>query len=218
MQQNLANLGGVIYIAHCTLQVVKTILHSNKATDGGLIYTTFSNVHIQNSSCIYNIADGNRGCLCIAASNVSLKYSNMSHNRAFGGAVMIFSNSDFSALKTNFYNNTAKTSGGAISQRLSGFSALDQCVFKYNSLSKAYHNFGSDIDAVQCTELRVSQSKFVHNATDPTAAIEVNRMIIPCTLFTQTTYITYDLNTCHQQITHFLMSLLREVGSLRTVD
>ena len=192
MQQNFANLGGVIYIAHCTLQVAKTILHSNKGTDGGVIYTTFSNVHIQNSSCIYNMADGNGGCLCIAASNVSLKYSIMSHNHAFaGGAVMIFSNSDFSALKTNFYNNTAKTSGGAISQRLSGFSALDQCVFKYNSLSKAYHNFGSDIDAVQCTELRVSQSKFVHNATDPTAAIEVNRMIIRCTLFTHKINISY---------------------------
>ena len=145
-----------------------------------MIYTTLSNLHIQNSSCTYNVADGNGGCLCISASNVSLKYSNMSHNRAFaGGAVMIFSNSDFSARRTNFYNNTAKTSGGAISQRLSGLPALDQFTFEYNSFSKAYHNFGSDIDAVQCTELRVSQSKFVHNATDPTAAIEVNRMIIP---------------------------------------
>ena len=192
LHHNQANLGGVIYTAHCTIQVANTSLDFNKATDGGVIYSTFSNVHIQNSSCIYNIAEGNGGCLCIAASIVSLKYSNMSHNRAFaGGAVMIFSNSDLSACKTIFCNNTAKTTGGAISKRFSGSTALDQCVFEYNSLSKAYHNFGSDIDALQCTELRVSQSKFVHNATDPTAAIEVNMMDKPCTLFTHKTNISY---------------------------
>ena len=104
LHHNHANKGGVIYIVHCTLQIANTILNFNKATDGGVIYTTFSIVNISNSSCMYNFVNGYGGCLHVATSNVSLKYSNMSHNQAFeGGSVMIFSNSDFSALKTNFY-------------------------------------------------------------------------------------------------------------------
>ena len=105
--------------------------------------------------------------------------------------VMIFSNSEFTALRTKFYNNTAVTSGGAISQRLSGFTVLEQCVFAQSSLHYAYRNFGSDIDAFQCTELRISETELLHNATDPTAAIEVNMLDIPCTLFTLKTNISY---------------------------
>ena len=167
-------------------------MDSNNATDGGAIYTTFSNVIIHNSSCNGNIAEGYGGCLYVTSSNVSLDRCNMSFNKAFaGGVVMIFSNSEFSALETKFYNNTAVVGGGAISQQLSGFTVLDHCVFQHNSLSYAYREFGSDIDAFQCTELRLSQSKLVHDATDPRAAIDVNRLDIPCTLFTFKTNISY---------------------------
>ena len=89
---------------------------------------------------------------------------------------MIFPNSEFSALKTKFYNNAAVTMGGAVAQRISGHTALDQCQFENNSIKSKYHDFGSDMMAFQCSQLRVSQSEFVHNATDPTAAMMVNML------------------------------------------
>ena len=125
--------------------------------------------------------------------------------------VMIFSNSEFTALRTKFYNNTAVTSGGAISQRLSGFTVLEQCVFAQNSLHYAYRNFGSDIDAFQCTELRISETELLHNATDPTAAIEVNMLDIPCTLFTLKTNISYGSKHLSSTNRSFLMNLLTGV-------
>ena len=114
----------------------------------------------------HNFADGYGGCLYVATSNVSLTNSEMSFNQAFeGGAVMIFPNSEFSALKTKFYNNEAVTMGGAFSQRMSGHTVLDQCQFENNSIRNKYKDYGSDITAFQCSQLRVSQSEFVHNAT-----------------------------------------------------
>ena len=127
---------------YCTLQISNTIFDSNKATDGGVIYTTFSTVNINNSSCDHNFAESYGGCLYVATSNVSLLYSNMTFNQAFeGGAVMIFSNSELSVLKTNFLNNAAVTGGGAVAQRISGHTALDQCKFKNNSIRNKYHGF-----------------------------------------------------------------------------
>ena len=123
-------------------------------------------------------------------------YSNIAFNQAFeGGTVMIFSDSEFSALKTKFYNNEAVTMGGAVAQRISGHSALDQCHFENNSVRNKYHDFGSDIMAFQCSQLRVSQSEFVHNTTDPTAAIMVNMWGGICYLFTFKTSICYG-STC----------------------
>ena len=189
---NQATKGGVIYVVHCTLHITNAILDSNNATDGGVIYTTFSNVLIHNSSCIRNFVSGYGGCLYVATSNVSLNSSNISFNQAFeGGAVMIFSNSNFNALRTKFFNNKAVTGGGAVAQRLSGNTALDQCSFQDNSVSNAYQDFGSDIEFVQCVELRVSQCKFVHNATDNTAAIMVNMWDGHCYLLTFKTNISY---------------------------
>ena len=85
LHHNQGNLGGVIYIVHCTLQIYNTIFDSNKATDGGVIYITFSVVNIHNSVCHHNFADGYGGCLYVATSNVSLINSEMSLNQAFEG-------------------------------------------------------------------------------------------------------------------------------------
>ena len=101
MDHNYGNLGGVIYIAKCTLHVANSQFVFNKAVDGGAIYAVFSTVMIHNSSCIHNVAKGPGGCVNMASSNMSLRYSNISFNEAFtSGAVMIFSNSDVSAVKT----------------------------------------------------------------------------------------------------------------------
>ena len=117
MQHNQANKGGVIYTVHCTLHIDNTLFDFNNATNGGAIYAMFSYVLIHNSSCNNNFAEGYGGCLFVSSSNVSLDLCNMFFNKAFaGGTVMIFSKSEFTALRTKFYNNTAVTSGGAISQ------------------------------------------------------------------------------------------------------
>ena len=51
--------------------------------------------------------------------------------------------------------------------------------------------FCSDILAVECSQFRVSQSEFVHSATDTTTAIMVNMWGNQCYLFTLKTNIKY---------------------------
>ena len=175
LSYNRAKFGGAIYVANCTLEVIDTILDSNNATDGGVLHVRFSNVFLQNSSCLRNFAKSYGGCLYAATSNVSLKLSDISFNQAFaGGAAIIYSNSDFIALKTKFCNNTAVTNGGAIYQRQSGHTALDQCSFRYNRVDDAYSIYGSDIRRMEGHDVRISQCEFVLAAAN-TATISFNR-------------------------------------------
>ena len=171
---NQGKFGGVIYIANCTLKIVDTTFESNNATDGGVICAMFSNVHIHNSSCINNFANGHGGCLNAASSNMSITNSDMSFNYAFsGGAVMIHPNSDFNVIETKFHNNKTVTAGGAIYRRQSGHLALDQCSFRNNCVNDSYGTLGSNIGVIEVDDVRLSHCEFVHNATDPTAAISV---------------------------------------------
>ena len=173
---NQAKFGGAIYVANCTLEIIDTIFDSNKATDGGVLHVRFSNVFLQNSSCFRNFAKSYGGCLYAATSNVSLKLSDTSFNRAFaGGAAIIYSNSDFNAGNTKFCNNTAVTNGGAIYQRQSGHTALDQCVFKYNRVDDTYNIYGSDIRRTEGHEVTLSHCEFVHSSTDRCSAFSFNR-------------------------------------------
>ena len=173
---NQAKFGGAIYSANCTLHIVDTILDSNKAIDGGVLHAVFSNVHINNSLCISNSAETYGGCMYVVTSNVSLVYSDVSLNKGYsGGAVMLLSNSDFSAVKTKFYNNTAVTLGGVIYQRRGGHMALDQCSFRYNRVNTTFGIYGSDIEIIEAHEIRVSQSEFVHTARDTCTTISFNR-------------------------------------------
>ena len=143
---NQAKFGGAIYIANCTIQIQDTLLDSNQAIDGGVLYAVFSNVQINNSLFINNSAKTYGGCVYAVTSNVSLFFSNLSFNKVYsGGTLMLLSNSDFSALKTQFYNNTAVTNGGVIYQRRSGHIALDQCSFRCNQIDDSFDIYGSDI-------------------------------------------------------------------------
>ena len=155
---NQGKFGGVIYIANCTLKIVDTSFESNNATDGGVICAMFSNVHIHNSSCINNFANGHGGCLNAASSNMSITNSDMSFNYAFsGGAVMIHPNSDFNVIETKFHNNKTVTAGGAIYRRQSGHLALDQCSFRNNCVNDSYGTLGSDIGVIEVDDVRLSQ-------------------------------------------------------------
>ena len=112
----------------------------------------------------FEISPKATGCLYAATSNVSLKLSDISFNQAFaGGAAIIYSNSDFIALKTKFCNNTAVTNGGAIYQRQSGHTALDQCSFRYNRVDDAYSIYGSDIRRMEGHDVRISQCEWTHS-------------------------------------------------------
>ena len=173
--QNQAKFGGAIFVVNCTLRIVDTVLNSNNAIDGGGLHVRFSNVSLQNSSCLWNVAESYGGCLYAATSNVSLKLSDISFNQAFaGGAAIIYSNCDFNALKTKFCNNTAVTNGGAIYQRQNGQTALDQCSFRYNRVDDAYSIYGSDIRRMEGHEVRISQCEFVLAAAN-TATFSFNR-------------------------------------------
>ena len=121
---------------------------------------------------------------------------------------MIFSNSELSALKTQFLNNAAVTMGGAVAQRISGHTALDQCTFENNSIRNKCHNFSSDIMAFQCSQLRVSQSEFVHNATDITSAISINMWFGNCYLLTLKTNLSYGFMNLSSTDKSFLMETL----------
>ena len=194
---NQAKFGVVIFIANCTLNIVNTILESNNATDGGVIYAMFSNANIHNSSCIKKFAKGNGGCLYATSSNLSITNSDISSNQAFsGGGVMMHPNSDFIACKTKFYNNKAATGGGAIYHLQSGHMALDHCTFRNNSINYSYGTHGSDIEVIEVHNLRISKCEFVHESTDPTAAISVTTWgDIWTTLFSFETNINYGLKT-----------------------
>ena len=100
----------------------------------------------------------------------------MTSNQAFeGGVAMIFSNSDFSTLKTKFCNNTALTNDGAIYLRQSGHTALGQCSFRYNCVDDAYSIYGSDIRRrMEGHEVRISQCEFAL-ATINTVTFSFNR-------------------------------------------
>ena len=207
ISHNQAKFGGAIYTANCTLHIVDTILDSNKAIDGGVLYAVFSSVHINKSLCINNSAETYGGCMYIVTSNVSFIFSDVSFNNGYsGGAVMFLSNSDFSAVKTKFYNNTAVTNGGVIYQRRCGHMALDQCSFRHNSVNSTFGIYGSDIEIIEAHDLRVSQSEFVHTATDTCTAISFNRWEgnFSVTLITLKTNISYGLKSLSSTDPSFL--------------
>ena len=183
-----------------------TTFESNNATDSGVIFAMFSNVHIHNSSCINNSAKGYGGCLQAASSNLSVTYSDISFNQAFsGGAMIIHPNSDFSAIETKFHNNKAVSNGGAIYRRQSGHLALDQCSFRNNCVNDSYGTHGSDIAVIEVDDLRLFQCEFEHNATDTTSAISVTTWgDIWTTLFSFKTNMKYGSKTLSSTDQSFL--------------
>ena len=129
------------------LRVVKAIINTSYFRNNGgyypirgrAIYMTYSNITINKSYFINNIAYGHGGAIYAEYSNVTLESSEFSQNYAYSSGGAIYYNSDDSMSYINklqmsntvVYSNRASFQGGAL------------CIYNYASMNNRYGN--SDI-------------------------------------------------------------------------
>ena len=158
-------IGGVMLIRiGSTLTIENSVLESNSATYGGVLYEIYSNVIIKHSTFYNNTSSKNggvmAGSLAESSSNVTIGNSAFLGNRAgTNGGVVLASNNHLTISNTNFSLNSAAASGGVLLGQLGSIITIERSIVTYNSAHTG--NFYIDQSII-----KINASTFESNNAD----------------------------------------------------
>ena len=158
-------IGGVMLIrTGSTLTIESSVLESNSATYGGVLYEIYSNVTIKHSTFYNNTSSRNggvmAGSLAESSSNVTISNSAFLGNRAgTNGGVVLASNSRLTISNTNFSLNSAATSGGVLFGQLGSKITIEHSIVTHNSAHTGNFYISQSI-------IKINASTFESNNAD----------------------------------------------------
>ena len=180
IQNNTGTRGGGVYAEYSTVEVKKSTIQGNIATDdiivtvdgkdinenlgdGGGVYTTHSTVHVSNSTIQKNTAHGlGGGGICARDSSLDVKDSSISHNTAnHGGGLDLTDCSNATLESTSIENNSATGFGGGVRAYDCGVITAKNCSISNNHAKLE----GGGLDLSDCDNATLENASIKNNST-----------------------------------------------------
>lgn len=166
-------LGGTLRVVGENSKITDSNFENNTAIRSAAIYTSGENTKIENCNFTKNNAtNGDGGAIYVEGKNTQITECNFSDNNANSGGAIFTYQDGTNITNTNFTNNSAKNSGGAVFVGMWMYDTnIDNCDFTNNSVGEGWGSGGAIFISEDCMDSTITNSNFTGNTAPNGGAI-----------------------------------------------